>query len=426
MNLEALEHRADKHLFDMKALMETAATEDRGFSDDEKKTYADLEKGLADVNKQIANFKRDDGIYAALDDLTGGGDKGVRKSRDGRILVSRVDRVKTFGQLYIDSEAFKWHNDPKEKEKRGAKWDSPSVDLPREALARFAALTEDPASGGAVVVPDYQRTIVPGAIQPIVVADLCAPGTTGSNVVPVMVEKTFTNAAAPVAETGIKPESTLVFELQSEPVRKIAHWIPVSEELLEDAPAVGSYVNARLSYGVLRKEDQQLLFGTGIAPELQGILSRAGLAPDVVRTDPANNADAILIQIMMIQSTTGLPVSGIVMNPLAFGAIAGLKEDGGTYIGDGPFAAIQTPTLWGLPVALTDQISPATALVGAFRTGAQVFRHGGVRVNSTNSHADYFIKNMVAIRAEERLALAVYRPAAFGKVTGLTTVAPAA
>jgi HK97 family phage major capsid protein len=64
-------------------------------------------------------------------------------------------------------------------------------------------------------------------------------------------------------------------------------------------------------------------------------------------------------------------------------------------------------------------MTAGTALVGAFKTAAQIFRKGGVRVEASNSHADFFVKNLVAIRAEERLALAVYRPAAFGEVTGL-------
>jgi hypothetical protein len=71
-------------------------------------------------------------------------------------------------------------------------------------------------------------------------------------------------------------------------------------------------------------------------------------------------------------------------------------------------------------VAVTPAIVANTALVGAFKTAAQVFRKGGIRVEASNSHQDYFIKNLVAIRAEERLALAVYRPQAIGKVTGLT------
>ena len=77
------------------------------------------------------------------------------------------------------------------------------------------------------------------------------------------------------------------------------------------------------------------------------------------------------------------------------------------------------PILWGVPAAVTPSIVANTALVGAYRTCAQIFRKGGDRVESSNSHASFFINNLVAIRAERRLALAAYREAAFGKVTGL-------
>jgi HK97 family phage major capsid protein len=212
----------------------------------------------------------------------------------------------------------------------------------------------------------------------------------------------------------------MTFELQNEPVRKVAHWIPISEELLEDAPAVASYIDARMRYGLQRKEDQQLLYGTGVAPQVLGIMARTGLAADVVRGASENNADAILRQITTIEAATGLPVSGIIMNPLAWGSIISSKTLDGNYLAGGPFGSLTAPMLWSRPVALTDQVISTTAIVGAFKSATQIFRHGGIRVNSTNAHADYFIRNLVALRAEERFALAVTRPSAIGEVTGLT------
>ena len=80
----------------------------------------------------------------------------------------------------------------------------------------------------------------------------------------------------------------------------------------------------------------------------------------------------------------------------------------------------QPTSLWGLNVAVSPVIPLGTALVGCFKTAAMLFRRGGLRVEVSNSYSDFFIKNLVAIRAEERLALAVYRPSAFGSVTGLS------
>ena len=108
-----------------------------------------------------------------------------------------------------------------------------------------------------------------------------------------------------------------------------------------------------------------------------------------------------------------------VINPANWQTIQLSKDANGQYYGSGPFAGAQAPTLWGLPVAVTPSIVANTALTGAFRSSAQIFDHGGMRVDVSNSHSDFFIKNLVAIRAERRLALAVYRPAAFGTTTGL-------
>jgi HK97 family phage major capsid protein len=410
MNLDTLEVQHRKLTVNMSALLKKADEESRGLTDVEEKSFADWQKEQSGLETQIKKLRSDGEFSQKLTALIG--DQGEVK--DARFVISRASTIKTFGQLYVESEAFKWH--AQTKATRSGQWTSPSVELERKA-----ALTEDPASGGALVPPDRQAGIVSGAVLPVVVADLLMPGTTNSNVVPVMMETAFTNAAAPVAEGAVKPESTLTFALQSEPVRKLAHWIPISEELLEDAPAVASYIDARLRYGLLREEDQQLLSGTGVAPELLGLLNRPGLAADVVRTNPQTNADAILQQIVAIESTTGLPVSGVVMHPAAWSAIIGSKLTDGSYLVGGPLATPTALSLWNRQVVLTDQITNTVALVGAFKTAAQIFRHGGIRVNSTNAHSDFFVKNMVALRIEERIALATYRNSALGRVTTLTT-----
>jgi len=95
------------------------------------------------------------------------------------------------------------------------------------------------------------------------------------------------------------------------------------------------------------------------------------------------------------------------------------NSTGDYYENGGPFSAMRTPMLWGKPVALTTAITLGTALVGAFKYAAQFFRKGGIRVDVSNSHSDFFVKNLVAIRAEERGILTVRRPGAYGLVTGL-------
>ena len=294
-------------------------------------------------------------------------------------------------------------------------WRTPAVDVPYGGL--FATtLTESPTSGGKLVVPDYRPGIVATATRPIVVMDLLIPGTTNSNSVTVMVETTFTNAAAAVAEGIAKPESALVFDQVAEPVLKVAHWLPVTEELLEDAPAISSYIDGRLRLGVQLAEDDQILNGNGTLPNYRGLLLRA-TAPTITQGAGENIMDAIKRQITQIATTAFVEPSGLVMHPSDVAAVQSSKTSTGDYYGAGPFGPVTAPSLWNLPIAVTPAIAAKTVLVGAFSTMAQFFRKGGIRVEASNSHQDFFIKNLVAIRAEERGALACYRPAAFGKVT---------
>jgi HK97 family phage major capsid protein len=105
-------------------------------------------------------------------------------------------------------------------------------------MVMAATLTEDAASGGDLVITDYQPGILPMPRRPLTVADLMASGTTTSNTVGYMKETTDTNAAAPVAEGATKPESTIIFDAVTDPVVKIATWLPVTEEMLEDVPTI--------------------------------------------------------------------------------------------------------------------------------------------------------------------------------------------
>jgi HK97 family phage major capsid protein len=271
---------------------------------------------------------------------------------------------------------------------------------------------------GTLLPPQLLPTIAPGAITPVTVAQLLARGMTDAAALRFIQETTFTNAAATVLEGGTKPESTLAFQEVDATLRKIATWLPATEEILEDVQSMRSYIDARLVQGVAVELDDQLLNGNGVAPNLLGILNTTGLAA-AVPVGAGTAADAIATQIAAIYNTTGLMPDGVVLNPTDWLALQLVKATTGEYLGTGPFTAPVSPTLWGLAVAVTPAIAAGTGLVGAFGKAAQLFQKGGIRVEVSNSHSDYFIKNLVAIRAEVRAALAVYRPAAFGTVTGL-------
>lgn len=390
--------------------MTEAETEKRERTDAEKKSVEDLMVEARALKARIDRAQGDAQLMAEIQKLSQG--IGPTVTPEARTVL------KSYGEQWVTSDAFKFFKDGGHR--TAGSWRSPSQELwtPSQQLGA-TTLSEDAGSGGKLIVPQYLPGIMPVLTRRVVVADLIAPGTTDSTSIIYMVETTFTNAATPVAEGAAKPESTLVFDQKTETVSKIAHWLPVTEEMLEDVSQIRSYIDARLRTGLDLTEEDQVLSGNGTPPNLMGLRNRTGLATAVAR-GADTNPDAIFKQISAIATNALIQPDGFTINPANWQTIQLMKDNNGQYYGSGPFAAPQAPRLWGLPGAVTPAQASGEAFVGAFQQAAQIFRKGGVRVEASNSHNDYFVKNLVAIRAEERLGLAVYRPAAFGKVTGLS------
>ena len=393
------------------AVMATADAEGRELTDDEKAKAKEHVARAEELNSRIVALQGDDDMRRQISQFQT--EQGERQAHTISNGADSNRRVLSLGDQFVASDVYK--NDIKGK-KRMRGWTSGEIEL--EGGIRAATLTTDSASGGDLITPNYRPGITEILFQRLTVADLLASGTTDSPTIYYMKETTATNAAATVAEGAAKPESTLVFDAVTDSLKKIATWLPVSDEMLDDVAQIRSYIDQRLRFFIEQQEEAQLLNGDGTGTNLTGLRNRVGLATDVARgTD--SNADAIFKQIMAITTTAFVMPDGIIMHPTNWQAVALLKDTTGAYLGAGPFGAPQTPRLWGLPVVVTTAITAGVALVGAFKMGAQVFRNGGITVESSNSHASYFTTNLTAIRAEERVALAVYRPGAFGEVTGL-------
>jgi HK97 family phage major capsid protein len=396
-----------------------AAITGRLMTADERAAIATLLADAEAIQTKIDGAQSDAALLARFDQIRGG---AARPASSSPVPA----RPGSLGQQFVHSAEYQ-SLIKNRMHRASSAWSSGVVECIDATFnawtMRATTLTEDAASGGKLLVPQYQPGIQQLMFKRLVIADLLASGTTDSNAIVYMVETLFTNAAATVAEGSPKPESALVFDQKTEPVSKIAHWLPTTEELLEDVSAIMAYIDARLRLGVGLAEEDQLLNGNGTPPNLLGLLNRSGLATAVARasgaTPPETNMDAILRQVTAIATTAFVYPDGVVMNPTNWFTAQISKDTNGQYYGGGPFSTLPTAMMWGLPVVPTPSIVAGTAFVGAFGSEAQVFRRGGLRVEASNSHQDFFIKNLVAIRAEERLALAVYRPGAFGKVTGL-------
>jgi HK97 family phage major capsid protein len=259
------------------------------------------------------------------------------------------------------------------------------------------------------------------------VADLFAQGTMDGGMIQYLQETLWTNNADVVAPGAAKPESHKTFELKQQGLVKIAHWIPVVDEFLEDVAGLRSFIDAQMLNGVVEKLQDQLINGSGAGGQMMGLIALPGKTPTLpMGTGTGAAAAAIATQAAQIYQTSRLRPDAVVMSPSTWvGVMTETSTAGGYLAGPAAWASGVEPRIWGLRVQTTPEVVDGTAIVGAYAMGGQLFRKGGVSVQATNSHDDFFVKNMTAIRAEVRAALVVYRPQAFGLVTGLP-VLPAA
>jgi HK97 family phage major capsid protein len=285
-----------------------------------------------------------------------------------------------------------------------------------ETKAIISSLTTDAnGSAGDLVVPQ-RAPLVAAAERRMTVRDLLTPGRTSSGSIQYPKETGFTNSAATHTDTGgtAKPQSEIKFDIVTASVTTIAHWVLATRQILDDAPMLQSYIDGRLRYGLAYAEELQLLNGDGTGTNLNGVYTQAtalGANPAVV----ASPQKMDVIRYAMLQAALAeLPPSGIVLHPTDWAGIETTKDADGRYIIGNPASQLQ-PRLWGLPVVETQAMTIDKFLVGAFKMGAQIFDRQDARVEISTEDSDNFRKNLVTILAEERLALAVYRPEAFIK-----------
>lgn len=265
--------------------------------------------------------------------------------------------------------------------------------------------------------------------QPLSIRDLLASGQTTQNAVTYIQETSFTNAATTVAEEGLKPEATFATSVAVATVKKIAVIGRVTDEMFADMPMMRDYVNERLRFMVLQREEAQLYSGNGTGSNILGLTATAGIQTQACGTISATNpvTDSIFKAITKVRTIGFMEPDGIVIHPTDYQIIRLTKDTANQYFGGGPFTGAYgndsgielNPRLWGLKTVVTTAATVGTALVGAFRMGAQIWQREGITVDTSNSDASDFQYNRVAIRVEERLALAVYRPLAFCTVTAI-------
>lgn len=323
--------------------------------------------------------------------------KLVNASRDRHY---QEEPQKSVGALVIGSDEMQDMNSSFRGSRR--------VSVPRAAITT--------ATGGDLVPAQRLAGVAMPPQRRMTIRDLVAPGETESNSIEYIRETGYTNNARTVAEGTAKPYSDITFALATANVRTIAHLFKASRQMLDDAKALQSYIDARARYGLNMAEEAQLLYGSGTGANLQGLMTVAQLyaAPSGVVVVGEQRIDRLRLALLQAELAE-FPSDGIVLNPIDWAAIELTKDGEGRYIIGQPQDGTN-PRLWNRPVVSTQAMTQDDFLVGAFKLGAQIFDRMEIEVLISTENDKDFENNMATIRAEERLAFAIYRDEAF--VTG--------
>lgn len=371
---------------------------------DEVKGIAEDFKGKREHGDKIAEGAKQaaDEAIIKLNELKARVDEVEQKA--ARRPNDQPDEQKSLGRQFVESDQF--------KSLTGSAGQRGKANLEIKATIT-SANTNAAGSAGDLV----QTTRIAGIIAPpdrrMTIRDLLMPGRMDGNALEYVKETGFTNNAGMVAEGALKPQSDLKFDLVSTTAKVIAHHMKASRQILDDASQLQSYIDGRLRYGLAFKEEQQILNGDGTGQNLLGIIPQASAYVRPSGVIPSSETIIDTLRYAMLQAILAeFPASGHVLNPIDWTSIETLKDTTGQYIIGNPQGTLN-PTLWGLPVVATQAITAGKFLTGAFSMGAQIFDRWLSRVEVATENEDDFVKNLVTILAEERLALAVYRPEAF-------------
>ena len=284
-----------------------------------------------------------------------------------------------------------------------------------------SAITSLTGSAGDLIQPQRVGMVMP-VNQRLFLRDLLTWGRTTSNSIEYVRETGFTNNANVVSEnpSSNKPESSIAFELDSAPIATIAHWIHASKQVLADAPMLASYIDGRLRYGLRVKEEAQLLKGSGVGLNINGIYTQATAYANPGVTVQAETAiDRLRLALLQV-SLAEFDADGIVMSPIDWAAIELTKTTDNQYLFTTP-RGLAAPGLWGRPVVATQAMDAGDYLVGAFAQAAQGWDREDINVTVSTEDRDNFVKNMATVLVESRVGLTVFRPEAMvkGDFTGL-------
>ncbi|QXO13103.1 major capsid protein [Gordonia phage Jojo24] len=409
-------------------IAEKADAESREMTDAEAGDYKTAMSQSADLLTQFKSAKADYEVLSEAADFAKSiGPAAVEDVKAQQYNATR-ERVKALGLQVVESDAFKSLLAPfKDSGRIPEKARIQSDPIPVKSLIVGGSDT----SAGAFVTPEQTGIVEMLGRKPLTIRDLISVRRTGSDVVEYVVQTSHTNAAAPVPEAtssaaptapgsagalvlatggGYKPEGAWAFERKSTSVKTIAEWVPATKRALADVAQMEGLINDELRADIAEAEENQILNGNGSGENLTGIMNTSGVQTQAFDTDIFVSTRKAITKARTIGRVAP---NAVLLSPADMETVDLARDNDDRFYGAGPFA-MGPRTLWGLPTIESESIVDGTALVGDF-SKAVLWDREETTVTISDSHADFFIRNLVAVLAEERVAFGVTRPTAFVK-----------
>lgn len=341
-----------------------------------------------EVKKLDAEIKRLEAMVNANEsfDKVLGRVSDAEEVEEQRAAVKRrnlevTERPKSIGQQFVESDAFKNYSG------RGS---SGEVEFPGFLEKRAAITTSD------LDIPAYQWDGPRGYVTTTPLLDVLGREVVNSGTVEYITWGTSDPTAGEVAEGEVKPEADMAPEEHSASLKTYAHWKAITRQALEDYARIQSIVEGKLRGGLADKLEKVA------ADTITG-----ATLPSIVNDDILAG---IRQGIGMVQAA-GYQPNAVVLNPADYAdldlAAAGMTNDG----------PVTVPSYWGLRPVPAAAIPQGSYYVGDFTEGVTWFDRNTASVFLTDSHADYFVRNLLVVLAEQRAAFAVTEPNALAVVT---------
>lgn len=442
--------RAEQYTEQIKAALgvardiaDTADTEGRDFTDDERSLVTAKMKEATDLKGKLEKAKADARVRDTLSELGDGveiNEKSDRRTPSGLHVVSGG---KTVGQHYTESDQYKsllgsvnGGRFTKQHRVMSQPVGYERLLSPKSGQKALVTGLSD-TSGGAFVRNDYLGLQVGmNAFQrPLMLRDLVTNGTTTSDMVEYVRVTATTNNAAPIAEAttaagptqnqttgalinaaggGYKPESAFTTVKVTTPVKTIAHWIPVTKRALSDAAQIRTLIDSFLEYGLEEELEDQIIAGDNTGENFDGIGNVSGTQSQAWDTNMLTTLRKAKTKVR----TVGRSVpTAYVLHPTDVETLDLLTDNENRYYFGGPSGTIQmgAQPLWNLPVIESEAVPAGTGYVGDWRKCVLWDREQS-SITMSDSHLDFYVRNLVAILAEMRAAFGCLQPSAFVEI----------